>query len=148
MSEYTWFIYAIMAAAAWGLGYVLDERILNSGVSPITLVLIQAIIALPLYLTICGKFGFSTSDFQLIYSDKWILFYTILAALCIVGGNYFILLSLSEKNATLTSIVEISYPLFIVFFSWLLFRESHLNLSVAMGGVLIFSGVIIILRNN
>ena len=90
----------------------------------------------------------AVNDFELMIQDKQILFYTIVAALCIVGGNYFIFLSLNEKNATLTSIVEISYPFFVALFSWLLFRDSQLNLSIFVGGLFIFAGVVLILRNN
>ena len=148
MTEYTWFIYALIAAIAWGLGYVLDERVLHGGISPGTLILAHALIVLPFYLVICWKNGMAVNDFELMIQDKQILFYTIVAALCIVGGNYFIFLSLNEKNATLTSIVEISYPFFVALFSWLLFRDSQLNLSIFVGGLFIFAGVVLILRNN
>lgn len=148
MSEYTWFIYAIIAAIAWGLGYVLDEKVLHGGVSPATLILTHALIALPFYLIICWKYGLMGTDFQIILNDQKILIYTIVAAICIVGGNYFILLSLSEKNATLTSIVEITYPFFVALFAWLLFRDSQMNMSIFVGGLFIFAGVALILRNN
>ena len=148
MAEYHWFFYALFAAVAWGLGYVLDERVLNNGVSPATLILAHSLIALPFYLILCWKNGMAFEDINIIVQDKWIMFYTLVAALCVVGGNYFIFVSLSEKNATLTSIVEISYPFFVAIFAWLLFRETQLNMSIIVGGMFIFAGVVLILRNN
>jgi len=37
---------------------------------------------------------------------------------------------------------------FVAVFAWLLFREIHVNPSVIVGGLLVFAGVAIIIRNN
>jgi drug/metabolite transporter (DMT)-like permease len=53
-------------------------------------------------------------------------------------------LSVQGSNATFAGIIEMSYPIFIVAFSYLLFREHHLNAGIIVGGVLIFIGVAVV----
>ncbi|MCB9973602.1 MAG: EamA family transporter [Rhodospirillales bacterium] len=148
MQEYLWFIYAFMAAVAWGLGYVFEERLLHVGVSPFTLVFAQSLLIFPIYVVLWLKFGSIQNDVGILLSDKTYLFYLVIASVCIIFGSLLILFSVSEKNATMTSIVEISYPFFVGLFAWLIFRDTQVNLSLFLGGLFIFSGVILILRNN
>ena len=56
--------------------------------------------------------------------------------------------AISDKNATLASLIEISYPVFVALFAWLLFRQVHLNASVLVGALLVFAGVAVIVLNN
>ena len=62
--------------------------------------------------------------------------------ICAFIANLMILRSIQLSNATLASIVEITYPLFTVAFSYMLFRTNTLNWDVAFGGTLIFIGVL------
>jgi drug/metabolite transporter (DMT)-like permease len=63
-------------------------------------------------------------------------------------ANMFIVLSIGDKNATLSGLIEISYPLFIVLFSWLFFRENNLGVGVISGGILVLAGVSLIYFSN
>jgi drug/metabolite transporter (DMT)-like permease len=51
---------------------------------------------------------------------------------------------MSAKNPTLVSLIEISYPLFVIIFTWILFREFQLTPSTLFGAVLILAGVVIL----
>ncbi len=42
-------------------------------------------------------------------------------------GALLIYMAIGEKNATLASLIEISYPLFVAFFAWVFFRETQFN---------------------
>jgi drug/metabolite transporter (DMT)-like permease len=64
------------------------------------------------------------------------------------AGAVFLFLSIDSKNATLTSLIEISYPIFVVLFAYLFFKQVHINLSVMLGGLLILTGTAIIIVNN
>ena len=57
-------------------------------------------------------------------------------------AELFIALSIVSKNATIAGMIEISYPLFIALFAYLIFRESELNWGIAAGGALIMAGVL------
>jgi drug/metabolite transporter (DMT)-like permease len=59
-------------------------------------------------------------------------------------AELFIALSITNKSAALAGLIEISYPVFIALFSYLLFKESDLNVPIAIGGLLIFSGVAVV----
>ncbi len=75
-------------------------------------------------------------------SHLW--FFYALFAVTFALGSFFILYSISLKNATMANIIEISYPVFTFFFAWLLFRDVQLNTAAALGGLLIFSGIAVI----
>ena len=62
-----------------------------------------------------------------------------------IGNN---VVAVRGRNATLASLIEISYPVFVALFAWLLFREIHVNASVVVGGLLVFAGVCLIVWNN
>ena len=52
---------------------------------------------------------------------------------------------MSAKNPTLASLIEISYPIFVVVFAWLFFREMQLNAMTLFGGLLVLAGVSVII---
>ena len=65
-----------------------------------------------------------------------------------ISASVLLFVSIDSKNATLASLIEISYPVFVVLFAYVLFRDVHLNASVLVGGLLVFAGVAIIVLNN
>jgi len=72
---------------------------------------------------------------------QWLLLGGIATAIL---ADVFIALSITNKNATLAGLVEISYPIFIALFAYLLFKQTQLNTATIIGGILIFTGVFII----
>jgi drug/metabolite transporter (DMT)-like permease len=59
-------------------------------------------------------------------------------------GAYLTYAAMSAKNPTLASLIEISYPIFVVLFAWIFFREMQLNTLTLCGGVLVIIGVSVI----
>lgn len=49
--------------------------------------------------------------------------------------------AISMKNATVVSLIEISYPVFVCLFAYILYRDIQVNMWTALGGLLIFCGV-------
>jgi drug/metabolite transporter (DMT)-like permease len=77
--------------------------------------------------------------------EQW----TILAvSLTSTAGAALIYLSINNKNATLASLIEITYPVFVILFAYILFRQIHVNLSVLFGGLMILLGAGLIIYNN
>lgn len=137
-----WFTFAIFAAILWGFNYALAEKILNS-ISPITLLALEMIIGAILF----GCISFFTTmkrDVELLTSDSNLLFITIAEIAIVLIASYFIAASINLKNATIAGIVELTYPIFTIIFTWFLFNQVHVNLSVIIGGLLIFTGVLVI----
>ncbi len=142
-----WLIYAISAAMLWGLTYSLDEKVLQNKVSPYTLLLAQAVFTIIAYVAVIWPSNVKT-DFSIILKNRNIAFLLTAAACCTVIANVLIYYSIKEKNATIAGIIELAYPLFTIFFSYVLFKQVHLNWGVITGGILIFLGVILISITN
>ena len=144
MIAHVWFFYAIAAAICWGLTYTISGRLLGQGVPMTFILLLESMFVMPLFLLLGLKTGDLKTGISMIMADKcmWLMFGFSIAA--IIAARLMIFHSFTLKNATTASLVEISYPFFILLFSWLLFREMHLNWASAAGGLLIFSGIALI----
>lgn len=139
-----WLLYALAASLCWGMSYAASGPILRKGLSPVlffsgysalgflgSLVLLSA----------TGKIGQAFWMEGLCREDLgWFLFS--------IGGSAFgaflTYVAMSAKNPTLASLVEISYPIFVVLFAWLFFREMQLNATTICGGLLVIAGVTVI----
>jgi drug/metabolite transporter (DMT)-like permease len=94
------------------------------------------------------RVGFLKEDIITISTSKRLVILVVAEALAFVLAELFIGLSITTKNAALAGLIEISYPLFIMLFSYFLFKENQLNVSTAAGGLFIFFGIFIIYYFN
>ena len=138
-----WIVFALFASLFWGLNYVLAERIFSYKISPLTLVGIEMFIGGAAFLAI-SAFHRLGSELTAISADRTLVLLLIAALISTVTGNLLIATSIQSKNATLAGLIEISYPLFIAAFSYLLFGINYISIGVACGGALIFGGVVVI----
>ena len=60
-------------------------------------------------------------------------------------GSWLLYVSIGQKNATLASLIEISYPVFVALFAYVLFREVALDALTLLGAALVFAGVGVII---
>ena len=81
-------------------------------------------------------------------SSKQLLLFLVFGIVSFTLGNFLILSSIQSKNATLSGMIEISYPLFIAIFAYLFFKENQISLATLVGGLLIFGGVFVIYYFN
>ncbi len=139
-----WFFYALGASILWGIGYVLSEKLLKSGFTPAFMMLSSGVITLPFYLLLVVYLGQLQGGLGLLFSDKNNLILMCLVGFTVVGGNFLIFMSIYEKNATMASIIEITYPLFTCLFAWLILRQVQIGWQTAIGGLFILAGIIII----
>lgn len=140
-----WYITAIGAAVAWGIHYPLIDfamkRISIYGV--LLLSVIPVVFLMPLFLR---ELASDVDSFKLLPGkEQWAI---LAVGLTSTAGAVLLYLSINNKNATLASLIEISYPVFVVIFAYVLFKQIHINLSVVIGGLLILSGAMIIIYNN
>lgn len=140
-----WYVAAIGASVAWGLHYPLVDFALKrlSLVSVLVLTALPIVALVPFFhRTLAADYG----AWRALPAGEQL---TILALmLTSLFGALLLFLSIAGKNATLAALLEISYPVFVVLFAWLLFREWHVNASVALGALLVFTGVGLIIWNN
>ncbi len=137
-----WLTFAILAAILWGLNYALAEKILYS-ISPASLMALEMIVGAVIF-TLVSYFTTMKEDMQVLLTQPSIRWLTFAEITVVLLASFFIFASIYLKNATVAGIIELIYPLFIILFSWILFHETHVNLAVIIGGIMIFVGVIII----
>jgi drug/metabolite transporter (DMT)-like permease len=137
-----WLAYALLAAVLWGLNYSLAEKVLQ-GIAPITLLAFEMLFGAIIFFII-SYFTTLKSDWSALLARPDLRWLTICEIIAVLIASYFIVLSIHTKNATVAGIVELIYPLFTILFTWLIFREAHLNIPVILGGLFILCGVLII----
>jgi drug/metabolite transporter (DMT)-like permease len=135
-----WIIYSVGASIFWGLTYILCERLYGK-ISLFTVLAIGSWVGALFYSGLAISTGSIKADLPILPSISWLLLLeiaaSILATLCIAY-------SVSAKNAVLAGLIEISYPLFIALFGYLLFRQSNLNPTIGFGAALIFAGIVVV----
>ncbi len=143
--RFPWYVTAFAAAVVWGIHYPLLDNALRR-------LSILTVLALPsVGVLVVAPFFSRTlhSDYIAWMAMTWRERAPILAMMVTsLLGSVLLFASIHSKNATLTSLIEISYPFFVAIFAYLLFHEVQFNISVVAGAVLIFSGVALIILSN
>jgi drug/metabolite transporter (DMT)-like permease len=142
-----WLLYALLSAIIWGANYLFYEKIL-SRISVSTLYFIDLTVGAIVFFLFASLSGTFIKDLTAIQSSKSLIWLILATVITSILANLFIALAIQSKNATLSTLVEISYPIFIILLAWILFRENNLTPSVLLGGGLIFSGIAIIYAFN
>jgi drug/metabolite transporter (DMT)-like permease len=143
-----WLFYALGAAVIWGINYAASGRLLERGMSPPTLFFIDLVFgtaAVGALITFTGKWSATMLELRSARPD---FLWLIVAVAAATVAGLFIFLSIQAKNATVASLIEVTYPLFTAFFAWTLFRQTTLNTATIIGALLIFAGVLIVARGN
>lgn len=138
-----WLVYALLSAIIWGANYLFYEKILNR-ISISTLYFIDLTVGALVFFVFATLSGTFIKDLQLIQHSKNLLLLVSATVITSILANLFIALAIQSKNATLSTLIEISYPLFIILLAWILFKENNLTPIVLLGGGLIFSGIAVI----
>lgn len=140
-----WYVTALGAALVWGIHYPLVDFALKR----ISLFGVMILSVIPIVLLAPFFYRQLSSDIDTVkalsITEQWTIG---LIGLTSVAGAVLLYLSIASKNATLASLIEITYPVFVVFFSYLLFKQVHINTSVLVGGVLVIAGAGLIIYNN
>ena len=140
-----WIFYSLCASLCWGISYASCGPLLKKGLNPLIFLLGYSL---------CGFLGAAV---MLLGSEKhqeglrlqdmsrsdmgWFMFSVVGSAI----GAYLTYAAMGAKNPSLVALIEISYPIFVVMFSWIFFRQMELNLMTFCGGLLILIGVSVII---
>lgn len=140
-----WYLSAAGAALIWGLHYPL----IGYALKKVSLVSVLLLTALPVLLVALLFRHEVLADYRTLLSLDWPQRLTILAlALTSLSASALLFSSIGSKNATLASLIEISYPVFVAAFAYLLFRETQASVSVMIGALLVFAGVGVIILHS
>jgi drug/metabolite transporter (DMT)-like permease len=140
-----WYLAAIGAAIIWGIHYPLIDFAMKR-ISVYTVLLISVLPVLFLMPVFIRDLARDVDVFKLLpTNEQWLVAATGLTSTL---GAVLLYLSVNSKNATLASLIEITYPVFVVLFAYLFFRQVHVNTSVILGGLMILIGAGLIIYNN
>ena len=138
-----WLLLATLASMFWGVEYSINEQLYRK-ISVPTVLAIEGLAYLFIAIGIIIFTGTFRADIATLGSS-WRLMGLIAVATCAVTAATFLTgFVITYQNATLAGLIEISYPLFIALFAYLLFKESELNVGTSLGGLLIFGGVALV----
>lgn len=143
--QFPWYVPAIAAAFVWGIHYPFVEDALRklSIISVLLLSVIGVLVIAPFF------YKDLAADYTVIKALDWRGKASIaIIILTSVLGPILIYLSIFGKNATLASLIEITYPVFVAVFAYLLFGHLQISASIVAGGVLIFAGLFLIIWFN
>lgn len=145
MWQVPWYVTALGAALVWGIHYPLVDHALKR----LSLASVLVLGALPM-LALAPLFHRAlAADAAALAAMPWAERLPILGiAATSLAGVVLLYVSISGKNATLASLIEISYPVFVAVFAYLLFREVHVTPPVVLGAALVFAGVAIIILSS
>jgi drug/metabolite transporter (DMT)-like permease len=136
-----WIVYALAAAIIWGISYAASGRVIERGVTPLVFFFLYTFFgaaAALVTMAFMGKTGTLLSEIRVLGAD-WV--WLVVAVVTSAAAGLLIYIAIGEKNATIASLIEISYPFFVAVFAWLFFREIQFNWLTILGGVLILGGV-------
>ena len=110
-----WYVAAVGAAIVWGAHYSLVDNALRQ-LSPASVLLLTA---LPIVLVVPVYHRALAVDLAVFRQMDWDAKAAVLAiAVTSLAGTVFLYWSIGGKNATLASLIEISYPVFVVLFTY------------------------------
>ncbi len=128
----------------WGLEYALLDRILAGKVSPVFLRTLQMLVGTICFGTAAAVSGKFIEEAGHVIADRGVLMLILLSTVTFSLANLLIALSIRDGSALLAGLVEMSYPIFIVAFAFLLFGVRDVSMASAGGGALIVTGVAIL----
>lgn len=138
-----WLVLALSASALWGIAYTLHEQVYKHVSVLTSLTISYAVATIGLVVALITTKAYQ-NDLVAIFGSKQVMLLIGAEALVSTLAALLIGLSIQGRDATIAGLVEMSYPLFIVIFTYFLFREEHLTWSVAIGGAFIFIGIAVI----
>ena len=138
--EYLGIIFAFGAAIAWGVVYTVDQKILTE-LSPLTLLFVHYVLTVIILTPFVFSQSNSLGSIQTMSSQTMALVAT--AVIFTIVANMFILNSIKLLGASTASIVEITYPLFVVLLTLGLYGTMP-NLYILVGGAIILAGSMIV----
>lgn len=137
-----WWMYALLAAVLWGVVYAISGRLLGV-LSPVGLYILTALPAVTVALLTPHNTVAQARRF--LEAGPAFAGWAALHLLCGIIATLSLYKAIQGSNPTYVSLIEITYPVFVALFAFLLFREQHLTPGVLAGAALVLAGVSLII---
>jgi drug/metabolite transporter (DMT)-like permease len=138
-----WLYYGIAASLFWGLSYSICGEILKS-ISTTSLIFIEMLFGL-LVFSVFIFFNNPHNDILAVSNNKRLFFLVLLEIIVFIFGNYLAWQTVKmAPNPGIAALIESTYPLFAIIFSYIFFRVYDMNIYTIIGGLLVLLGIFII----
>lgn len=142
-----WWLAALLSAACYSLQYLLLEVLFTEK---------EKFAPYYTFLTLANAVALAAIMFGLYPDQDWshlrqswsVAGLMLLYVLAGSGAYLFNALAILDKNATHASLLEITYPLFLIVFTALFLHKVHLNLLGFIGAALILGGTALVLYSQ
>jgi drug/metabolite transporter (DMT)-like permease len=119
MNSLPWYAAGLGAALLWGIHYPLLEHALKR----VSLVTVLVLTVLPVLVVALVFRDALWRDALVLASMDWSdRARILLLSVTSLAATVMLFMAIGGRNATLASLIEITYPLFVVLFTWFLFR--------------------------
>ncbi len=138
--EYAGLVFAFGAALTWGLVYAVDQKILTE-LTPLTLLFVQSMVTV---VVLAPFVIFEHGLFESVRTmSRTTTSFMGISLLLTIIANMLILYSIQSLGAATAAMLEITYPIFVVLATLILFGTFP-SVYVLMGGTLILAGAMIV----
>jgi drug/metabolite transporter (DMT)-like permease len=141
-----WWAYALLSAVCWGMQYVVMEtlfRRVDFAAAFCFLSLVNGVLVAGIMFLL-----YPHQNWTQLWQSWPILALVVFYLLCGSGAYLFNAYAINAKNATLASLLEISYPIFIILFTAIFLRKVHLNAPGFLGAALIIAGCLLVVMSR
>ena|SRR3990167_4516071 len=140
-----WLVTALASSVLWGVVYSISGYLYhkNDPIHPFTTLFWTAAVGVVVYFSL--GYRVIVKDTKNIIAESNILYLVVFEVICSILGYIFICIATKDANATVVSMVEITYPFFVLIFSYYFFGEGDLlTTRNLLGGGLILSGIFVL----
>ena len=136
------YLFCVLAALLWGFVYAVDEKLLKT-LTPNAIIFVNGVLALAFSAAVFAYRGFNVQKFLGQEADAKTMGITFAAHSLTIVASFFAFSAIVKIGSSTAAMLEISYPFFVILFSWLLFNQT-ISKEVLIGGILIFIGCLLI----
>jgi len=136
------YLFCVLAALLWGFVYAVDGKFLKT-LTPNAIIFVNGVLALTFSMIFFAYRGFNLQKFFGEEADLKTVGLTFAAHSLSILASLFAFSAIVKIGSSTAAMLEISYPFFVIIFSWLLFNQT-VSKEVVFGGILIFAGCLII----
>jgi drug/metabolite transporter (DMT)-like permease len=130
----------------WGLTYTCTEQITKS-VDIKSYLAVSCFISTAIYITLGCYDGSIRKDYiESNYYEVWP--YMLTGIICSFIACYSSVAAVKYGGAAFASIIEISYPVWVILFTAMLTGKNTVNLQTVIGGLVIFLGTVLVLKSH
>jgi drug/metabolite transporter (DMT)-like permease len=136
-----YYLLAILGAILWGLHYPLLGKALESW-SPLTLAFVSSMSISIIIICIHKELFVELKSIFEADTNKKLLLFGIVATS--FAATYMVNLAISIGNVSTVALIEISYPIFVIIFGYLIFGNNTMTMPMIFGAALVVIGIGII----